>query len=67
MNLIKELFKRENINDKNNIDDDNDNLVNEIRKRKSQIFKEIQKARSFEGVKELIDSLNCDNWLEKYW
>jgi hypothetical protein len=36
-------------------------LAKEISKRKGEIFKEIQKARAFEGVKELLDSLNCNN------
>jgi beta-phosphoglucomutase len=61
--LIKELFKREKINDdKKNMDDEN--LEKEISKRKEEIFKEIQKARAFEGVKELLDSLNCNNCLK---
>jgi beta-phosphoglucomutase len=60
--LIKELFKREKINDKENMDDEN--LVKEISMRKGEIFKEIQKARAFEGVKELLDSLNCNNCLK---
>jgi HAD superfamily hydrolase (TIGR01509 family) len=55
--LVKELFKREKITDKN-IDDD---LIKKINKRKEQVFKEMQKARSYDGVKELIDSLNCNN------
>ncbi len=58
--LVKEIFKRNNedkyINDKNTIE--------KICKRKEQIFKEIQKAKAFEGVKELIDSLNCNNCLK---
>jgi len=62
--LVKELFKIENINpDKKNIQDE-EGLAKEISSRKSQIFKEIQKAESFEGVKELIDSLNCNNCLK---
>jgi beta-phosphoglucomutase len=35
-----------------------------INKRKEQIFKKIQKAQAFEGVRELIDSLNCNNCLK---
>ncbi|MDQ6722854.1 MAG: HAD family phosphatase [Thermoproteota archaeon] len=54
--LAREIFKREK-NDKY-IDD---NLVEKICKRKEQLFKKNQKAKAFEGVKELIDSLNCDN------
>ncbi len=54
--LVKEIFKR------NTIDRyGDDNLVKKISERKGQIFKEIQKAKALEGVKELIDSLNCDN------
>ena len=55
--LVKEMFKREKINDEN-IDD---NLVKKINKRKEQVFKEIQKAKAYEGVNELLDSLNCNN------
>lgn len=54
--LVKEILKRGK-NDKQG----DDNLVQKINKRKGQVFKEIQKAKAFEGVKELIDSLNCDN------
>ncbi|MER5176675.1 MAG: HAD family phosphatase [Candidatus Nitrosocosmicus sp.] len=54
--LVKEILKRGQ-NDKQG----DDNLVQKINKRKGQVFKEIQKAKAFEGVKELIDSLNCDN------
>ncbi len=58
--LVKEVFKKNKddkyINDKNTID--------KICKRKEQIFKEIQKAEAYEGVKELIDSLNCNNCLK---
>jgi HAD superfamily hydrolase (TIGR01549 family) len=54
--LVKEIFKKSNKNDNAQIDE---NLVQKISKRKSHIFKEIQKARAFEGVKELIESLNC--------
>jgi HAD superfamily hydrolase (TIGR01509 family) len=55
--LVKEILKRKKIDD-NSIDDI---LVNKISKRKEQVFKEIQNAQAFEGVKELIDSLNCNN------
>ncbi|HXT84454.1 MAG TPA: HAD family phosphatase [Verrucomicrobiae bacterium] len=58
--LVKEIFKRN--NDDRYINDEN--IINTICKRKEQIFKEIQKAKAFEGVKELIDSLNCNNCLK---
>jgi beta-phosphoglucomutase len=58
--LVKEIFKRIKIEDK----DVDDILVKKINKRKEQIFKEIQKAQAFEGVRELIDSLNCNNCLK---
>jgi beta-phosphoglucomutase-like phosphatase (HAD superfamily) len=62
--LVKEIFNIEKINeDEKNIKYD-ENLAKEISKRKSQIFKEIQKARAFEGVKELLGSLNCNNCLK---
>jgi HAD superfamily hydrolase (TIGR01509 family) len=54
--LVKEIFKRNKI--EGHVDG---NLVKKISERKGQIFKEIQKAKALEGVKELIDSLNCDN------
>ncbi len=55
--LVREVFKRE----KNDRHIDDDNIVEKICKRKEQVFKENQKATAFEGVKELIDSLNCNN------
>jgi beta-phosphoglucomutase len=58
--LVKEIFKIKKIKDK----DVDDILVKKIHKRKEQIFKEIQKAQAFEGVRELIDSLNCNNCLK---
>ena len=54
--LVKEIFKRNKID--RHCDDD---LVKKISDRKGQIFKEIQKAKALEGVKELIASLNCGN------
>ena len=59
--LVKEIFKIEKIKDKEKIKDQEENLAKEISKRKGEIFKKIQKARAFEGVKELLDSLNCSN------
>lgn len=49
--LVKEIFKRENID--KCIDD---NLVEEISKRKKAVFKEIQK-KSIEGARELVNDL----------
>ena len=62
--LVKEIFKIEQIKNKEKISDQEQNLAKEISKRKGEIFKEIQKARAFEGVKELLDSLNCNNCLK---
>jgi HAD superfamily hydrolase (TIGR01509 family) len=56
--LVKEIFKRADKEGNRQIDE---NLVERISKRKSQIFKETQKARAFEGVQELIGSLNCND------
>jgi beta-phosphoglucomutase len=56
--LVKEIFKREKISD---IDD---KIVKKISKRKEEKFKEIHKAKAIEGVKDLINSLNCDNCLK---
>jgi len=54
--LVKEIFKRHKIDC--HVDD---NLAKKISDRKGQIFKVIQKAKALDGVKELIDSLKCDN------
>ena len=48
--LVKEIFKKI---DKNNKEIDN-NFLKRISKRKEQVFKEIQKAKSFEGVERFI-------------
>ena len=58
--LVKEIFKKI---DKNNKEIDN-NFLKRISKRKEQVFKEIQKAKSFEGVEDLLNSLNCNNCLK---
>jgi len=58
--LVKEIFKKI---DKNNKEID-DNIIKRISKRKEQVFKEIQKAKSFEGVEDLLNSLNCNNCLK---
>ena len=39
-------------------------LVENISNRKKELFEEIQRARAFPGVKELIESLNCENCLK---
>jgi beta-phosphoglucomutase len=53
--LIKEIFRRENI-DK----DIDDILAEKISKRKKELFKQIQKSQAIEGAKELIEDLrNC--------
>ena len=58
--LVKEIFKKINKSE-GQIED---SLVESISKRKGQVFKEIQKAKAFEGVTELIESLNCDDCLK---
>ncbi|MGE5662070.1 MAG: HAD family hydrolase [Ignavibacteriales bacterium] len=58
--LVKEIFKRENINKKIDVDDDGD-LAKQIGSRKEQVFKQIQNARGIDGAKELLEDLtsNC--------
>lgn len=56
--LIKEVFKR------NNLGSPDEKLVDGISNRKKELFEEIQRARAFHGVKELIESLNCENCLK---
>ncbi len=56
--LIKEIFKRSNLRPPD------ENLVESISDRKKELFEEIQRARAFTGVKELIESLNCENCLK---
>ncbi len=58
--LVKEIFKKIN---KSEVQIE-DSLVESISKRKGQVFKEIQKAKAFEGVSELIESLNCKDCLK---
>ena len=53
--LIKEIFKR------NNQGSPDEELVENISNRKKELFEELQSARAFPGVKELIESLNCEN------
>ena len=56
--LVKEIFKRENINKKIDVDDD---LAKQIGSRKEQIFKQIQNVKGIDGAKELLEDLtkNC--------
>jgi beta-phosphoglucomutase len=56
--LVKEIFKRENINKKIDLDDD---LAKQIGSRKEQVFKQIQNAKGIDGAKELVEDLtsNC--------
>lgn len=56
--LIKEIFKR------NDLKTPDENLVEIISNRKKELFEERQKATAFTGVKELIESLNCENCLK---
>jgi beta-phosphoglucomutase len=52
--LVKEIFKRENINKKIDLDDD---LAKQIGSRKEQVFKKIQNAKGIDGAKELLEDL----------
>ena len=56
--LVKEIFKRENISKKIDLDDD---LAKQIGSRKEQVFKQIQNAKGIDGAKELLEGLtsNC--------
>jgi HAD superfamily hydrolase (TIGR01549 family) len=56
--LVKEIFKRENITKKIDLDDD---LAKQIGLRKEQVFKQIQNAKGIDGAKELLEDLtsNC--------
>jgi beta-phosphoglucomutase len=56
--LIREIFKR------NNLRSPDEKLVENISSRKKKLFEEIQRARAFPGVRELIESLNCENCLK---
>ncbi|HEX6029092.1 MAG TPA: HAD family phosphatase [Nitrososphaeraceae archaeon] len=57
--LVKEIFKRENINK-----DTDDSLAEKISKRKKKLFKQIQKSQAIEGAKELIEDLRYCNCLK---
>src|SRR5919106_6633222 len=56
--LVKEIFKRENINKKIDLDDD---LAKQVGSRKEQVFKQTQNAKGIDGAKELLEDLtsNC--------
>ena len=56
--LVKEIFKRENITKKIDLDDD---LTKQIGSRKEQVFKQIQNAKGIDGAKGLLEDLtsNC--------
>jgi beta-phosphoglucomutase-like phosphatase (HAD superfamily) len=60
LELVKEIFKRENINKKIDVDDNYD-LAKQIGSRKEQVFKQIQNARGIDGAKKLLEDLtsNC--------
>jgi len=58
--LVREIFKKINKSERQI----EAGLVKDISKRKGQVFKEIQKAKAFEGVTELIGSLDCDDCLK---
>lgn len=57
--LVKEIFKRENINK-----DTGDSLAEKISKRKKELFKQIQKSQAIEGAKELVEDLRYCNCLK---
>ena len=57
--LVKEIFKRENINK-----DIDDSLAEKISKRKKELFKQIQKSQAIEGAKELVEDLRYCNCLK---
>src|ERR687895_1894591 len=57
--LVKEIFKRENINK-----DIDDSLAEKISKRKKELFKQIQKSQVIEGAKELVEDLRYCNCLK---
>jgi beta-phosphoglucomutase len=52
--LIKEVFKREHIEEKVELDDE---MAKQIGSRKEQIFKLIQDAQAIDGAKELLEDL----------
>jgi beta-phosphoglucomutase len=56
--LIKEIFQRYNLKTPD------EKLVDNISSRKKELFEERQRAKAFTGVKELIESIDCDNCLK---
>lgn len=57
--LVKQIFKIERID--NRIDD---NIAEKISKRKKELFQKIQDAKSIEGAKELVNTLDCDGCIK---
>jgi len=53
--LIKEIFIR------NNLTSPEEKIVEAISNRKKDLFEEIQRAKAFPGVKEIIETLKCEN------
>ena len=52
--LVKEVFKRENIDDKLEL---NDEIAKQIESRKEEIFKQIEEAKGIDGARELLEEL----------
>lgn len=52
--LVKEVFKRENIDDKLEL---NDEIAKQIGSRKEEIFKQIEEAKGIDGARELLEEL----------
>jgi beta-phosphoglucomutase len=55
--LVKEVFKRENIDDKLEL---NDEIAKQIGSRKEEIFKQIEEAKGIEGARELLEELTIE-------
>jgi beta-phosphoglucomutase len=55
--LIKEMF------DRNNLPSPDEKIVEAISNRKKDLFEGIQRATAFPGVKEIIETLRCENCL----
>ena len=52
--LVKEVFKRENIDDKLEL---NDEIAKQIGSRKEEIFKQIEESKGIDGARELLEEL----------